>query len=154
MASRASSLKSFVPKFKEAWLRRIKHAAVRVYDTIGLHSEAVMQKALASELQTYEKTSVAQEVLLPICYTNSKDEAINVGTVRLDIVYSTPLLKFVLELKVAGHSRRATLAQLAKYRRLLDAEVDDSTLVLVEFNSESVGIFVLDANSNVVRAIA
>ena len=148
------SLKSFIPQVKEAWLRRIKTAACRVHSCLGLHSESVMQKALAAELQTFDKTSIAQEVQLPICYVNSKDEEINVGSVRLDLVYNTPLVKFVLELKVAGHSKKSTLAQLLKYRRLLDSDVNDSVLVLVEVETEVVNVFVLDPNSNVVRAIA
>ena len=151
--STLTRLSSYIPNVKQAWLRRINHAASRVQSGIGLHSEAVMQKALISELQTFDRTSVAQEVQLPIYYTNSRFQKINVGYVRLDIVYHTPCTKFVLELKVAGHSKKATLQQLQKYRKLLDANADNSVLVLVEFETTGINLYTIEPYSNVVRPI-
>ena len=137
---------------RQAWIKRIHKAACRVYINVGLQSEAVMQRCLAFELQTFAASSVTQEVQHPIYYTNSHNQTLTVGTVRFDICFLTQIATFVLELKVASHNRRTTAAQLQKYSTLFDKAATATTirpvLLLIEFGASAVDLFVYDVNQN------
>ena len=124
---------NFVLKQRAAWIKRITCAATRVSQSLCNHTEAVLQKALVSELQTYPNIHLLTEVVKPIYYTNSKQQKSIVGTVRLDVVLTTPTLTFVLELKLSAHSKRLTADQLAKYRAVLPTT---AILVLVVFSAK------------------
>ena len=121
---------NLVQKQRAAWIKRIASSATRVSQALGGQTEAVLQKALVSELQTYPNTHVLREVVHPVYYTNSQKQQSIVGTVRLDIVLTTPVFTFVLELKLPTHSKRATAEQLSKYRSTLPST---AILVLVVF---------------------
>jgi hypothetical protein len=115
---------------RAAWIKRIANAATRVSHALPHHTEAVLQKALVSELQSYANINVATEVVQPIVYINSKLQQSVVGSVRLDIVLTTGIGTFVLELKLPVHNKKTTADQLSKYRAALPPS---TVLVLVVF---------------------